>query len=293
MIILGKTNMVTERFDYMRLLCDEEKAVYLSTDVYEQCVIITHRFDGYIKQIIKILDVGTNNAGAIEWFYANAPEPLNILAPFLGLVDVSIDDLGADREEAMYGFLHYMSNLINFNEFLLTSDVVRKDVTISKVNLTAYRKSWDILKIELFHEGVKRVECTEDLLKGLISTLSEAVQSFSVSIEKLVGELQESKSSLSNSGTNGNVINVYAGGGGGVSTVSSVSDEKDGSKAELTSEEDVAEFFDSIIEDMDWGSADFTSKKDIREAATGVESEQETPVEGKVDLLSELSSLFG
>lgn len=295
MILLGNSDMSTEKFDYIRLLCeDKSKAVFLSSEVYEQAVIITHRFDGLINQIKKILDCDENHEEAVNWFYNNAPEPINILAPFLGLVNSDVEELyGPNREEVMYGFLHYMSNYIDFNEFLLVPDVVRKGISVSKLSITAYQKSWASLVYDVFGHTSKNVEVTHEQLTLFLEGLEKLANSFEHTASNLILELKELVNQDKNAGQ---TINVYAGGSGGTTNSSHGSFpimQTDGEDSKEETIEDVAAYFDSIVEDMDWGDANFDTVKVESEEEEIEQIEESTVEEVKSDPIGDLANLFG
>ena len=79
MIIHSKRNLITNSFDVIRLLNKEDStALYISKDVYGAALLLSHRFNGDIDILLNILEFGTNHKTAVEYFYGNAPKPINI-----------------------------------------------------------------------------------------------------------------------------------------------------------------------------------------------------------------------
>lgn len=123
---------------------DDNSVVYVSKNTYDQAVVINDRFEGERTVLCKRLGADRNDE-LVVFFYDNAPSPINILAPFLGLlrkeVDVPIDDI-----EVQYGYLHMLSQIINFNGYANVPEEARASLSIGRAVLNSYRESWKDLE---------------------------------------------------------------------------------------------------------------------------------------------------
>lgn len=137
----------------MMMLDDVESGgvLYVSKATYDQAVLISSRFDGDCNAVWSTLKDSKVTYSEIPGFMdflknykEKAPEPLNILAGFLGLV---AQTKGVDFKEMTlvdaYGFLHSISQMIDFNALSVVPKEVRAKVDIPKVILTSYELSWN------------------------------------------------------------------------------------------------------------------------------------------------------
>lgn len=137
----------------MMMLDDVESGgvLYVSKATYDQAVLISSRFDGDCNAVWSTLKDSKVTYSEIPGFMdflknykEKAPEPLNILAGFLGLV---AQTKGVNFKEMTlvdaYGFLHSISQIIDFNALSVVPKEVRAKVDIPKVILTSYELSWN------------------------------------------------------------------------------------------------------------------------------------------------------
>ena len=124
---------------------DDESVVYVSKNTYDQCVRLHGRFEGEIGYMCRNFGVEYGDGTVVDFFYNNAPEPLNILAPFLGELVKAGHKIEADDIETMLGYLHIMSQIINFDSYTLMPVDARADVTVGNAVLKSYKESWEDL----------------------------------------------------------------------------------------------------------------------------------------------------
>lgn len=126
----------------------EKGVVYLSKSTYDQALLLFDRMEGELSYLKKAL-IGTSakHSEAIDYFYNSAPEPLNILAPYLGLIR---DDVELETDiRSLCGALHMMSMIIDFNEFAKVPAEVRANVDFSKSTVRKYEQSWKDMEVKL------------------------------------------------------------------------------------------------------------------------------------------------
>ena len=155
-----------------------DAVVYLSKNTYDQCVRLHSRFDGEVGFLSRNVGVDCTEGTVTKWFADNAPEPLNMLAPFLGIL-ANKHDIEEGNMEQMLGYLHILSQMINFDGYVLMPQQARADMTVGKAVLRSYKESWDDLERDLL-DLVPNRQVEE--LKELLSSLSIGVMA--------VGEVQ-------------------------------------------------------------------------------------------------------
>ncbi len=142
--------------------------IYLSRNVYDQAVILNDRFANDYTIIRKMLGISNLQNAAIEYFGEVAPEPLNILAPFLGLVtDVELEQ---DIEE-LCGVLHQMATTINFCSFTSVPKEVRADVSFTGNFIRKYKDSWDSIETKLIVTEVDIEAIKLDAIEALLERI--------------------------------------------------------------------------------------------------------------------------
>lgn len=198
MIIYSNRNLITNKFDVIRLLDKTDKAVYVSKEVYEAASVLSHRFQGDIDILLNILEFGMNHRVAVNYFYENAPKPLNILAPYLGIVDTKDTEIDVAAEsgdiEVLYGVLHSVSNYIDFNKYALANAALRTDVTLPKEDVFKYKDEWE----RLIQQSFKEVDMEGLTVTGStdLTKVVEAIQKNTEALERLVSRVIESGEEL-------------------------------------------------------------------------------------------------
>lgn len=152
--------------------------VYLSKDTFEQALLIDDRFEGQLDFVLSRLTKNINHEDAIDYFYEKAPEPLNILAPFLTLVKEEVE-LKNDFE-LLCGALHQMSTAVNFKQILLVPPEVRINLDFGWNYIRKYKNNWDSMEMKLTVsevdiEGVK-LNAIEAILKRIMPLINNVPQ---------------------------------------------------------------------------------------------------------------------
>lgn len=111
---------------------------YIHRDVYDQVVVLSDRYDT-LKSLVDLLGGTQPNDDVVSWFYTNAPKPLNILAPYLNLIDGKIDK----DMELCGGVLHVITAMINVRSFILKPIEIRKSVSFSLTIREEYELAWE------------------------------------------------------------------------------------------------------------------------------------------------------
>jgi len=167
----NKLNVVTK--DLVMLDTESSYNIYISLHTYKEAVILSDRFESELSGIKRILDTRDNHVDAVNFFFENAPEPLNILAAFLGLVDENIK-LEMNLE-AMCGILHQMSMIIDFENYVAVPIAVRKNVVFSKSMLNGWKESWSDIQKKISIAEIDLESITIDFLATILNRLGLSV----------------------------------------------------------------------------------------------------------------------
>jgi len=111
---------------------------YIHRDVYDQAVILADQY-AELDELSTLVGGGADNRETARWFYSQAPKPLNILAPFLNLIEGELErDL-----ELCCGALHVITSLIQVRHFIHKPQEVRKSVSFSLSIKDEYEMAWE------------------------------------------------------------------------------------------------------------------------------------------------------
>jgi hypothetical protein len=158
---------------------DNSNFVYLSKSTYDQALLLSDRFEGectYLNEKINGKDRSMIvNDHTIDYFFKNAPEPINILAPYLGLIDFKLDE---DLEQ-LCGALHMLSMTIDFNEFSKVPDTVRANVRFSRSTIKRYKQNWKDIEMKL---NVKDVDLENVSVEAVAIILSKILPSLNLAM---------------------------------------------------------------------------------------------------------------
>lgn len=127
---------------------NNECVVYVSKNTYDQCVRLHGRLEGELGLICRLMSVDYGEDTVVNWFHRNAPEPVNMLAPFLGLLQKK-HEIEKDNIEQMFGYLHILSQIINFDNYTLMPAEARADISVGNAVLKSYKESWSDLEQSL------------------------------------------------------------------------------------------------------------------------------------------------
>lgn len=174
-MILYKSNPISiaqENCIMLEIECDDA-FVYLSKSTYEQALLLADRMENEITYLQKLVlgDDIENNKIAQDYFFENAPEPVNILAPYLGLVQPV---LSCNMRE-LCGVLHMLSMQIDFNLYTKVPKEVRVGIVFTKNSIRRYEQNWrdiemkiNVKEIDLEHISV---EAVADILSKMLPAL--------------------------------------------------------------------------------------------------------------------------
>lgn len=145
---------------------DSDAMLYVSKGTYSQAILLNDRFEGEISALSSKLEIPAERKSIVKFFYDNAPEPISILAPFLGLVKEEIE-LHEDMRE-LCGILHQMSMAIDFDNFVKVPADVRADVSFGKKMLFGYEQAWRELEMKIKVADIDFENVPLDVIKTLI-----------------------------------------------------------------------------------------------------------------------------
>lgn len=150
MILYRKEPIMVPTKNIMILDGSESSYIYVSKATYDQAVKLHSRFDGNTDDIFRFLTNGLDGVNrqdifdVINQFCAKAPVPLTSLASFFILLK---DNKGIEwdklTEEDMYGYLHVMSQMLDFEAVTLVPSAVRATISIPTIVLKDYASSWN------------------------------------------------------------------------------------------------------------------------------------------------------
>lgn len=140
--------------------------IYLSLNVYNQAVVLNDRWEGAVALLASKMNIPSGREEIIKYFAGNAPEPLTILAPFLGLVQKEVE-LEKDLE-MLCGVLHMMSMTIDFNNYTKVPQEIRANVIFGNRALGQYKQSWADLEMKVKVSDVDLDSIPLDVVKTLI-----------------------------------------------------------------------------------------------------------------------------
>jgi hypothetical protein len=120
------------------VLAKEGRYYYVHRDVYDQAVVLFDRYQT-LDTLIHEINGSQISSDTVAWFFENAPKPINILAPFLTLVDGEIEK----DMEVICGVLHAITAMINVRNFILKPIEIRKSVSFSLSIKEEYEMAWD------------------------------------------------------------------------------------------------------------------------------------------------------
>ena len=135
MIVFSKKRVLATQINTITLPVGEDY-LYVHRDVYDKAVILADRHT--LSDMMLIVEPEHNKA-AIDFFYENVPQPLHILAPFLGLVDGQLED---DIEE-LIGAMHAITMVLDVRGYSKLRRELRKGVTLSLSVKEEYELAWE------------------------------------------------------------------------------------------------------------------------------------------------------
>lgn len=139
-------------------LDDEDGYVYVSVHTFEQAIRLSERFNGDFSRVRTELNNDKNNKAENDPIYykifcdiaERVPTELRLLVPFTKLtfgLGLKWDE--DNLKEQVYGVLHQMSMMIDFNLMLAQPKEVRNKVIFQRSILESYKDSWNMLLQDL------------------------------------------------------------------------------------------------------------------------------------------------
>jgi hypothetical protein len=138
MLVYSRTRVVPAAVNII-VLEKDGAYYYVHRNVYDQAVILSDQY-GTNPQLMRDLIGGETKQPACEFYMNNAPEPINILGPFLDLV--TKEEIASDLEE-ISGVLHVMSMCVNFRMLFKVDTRLRQSVRFSISIRNEYEMLWD------------------------------------------------------------------------------------------------------------------------------------------------------
>lgn len=131
--------LVPAAVNTMTLQAGEDGYLYIDKTTYEQAVVINNKYRDDYDGLTKLIGV-TNNLKEIDFVRSMLPEPVNILAPFLTLIDANAQLDGS--LEQLVGCLHVISRNIDFTSFLRIPAEMRRGVSFNGHITSEYELQW-------------------------------------------------------------------------------------------------------------------------------------------------------
>lgn len=149
MLILSKEHLYSSLPNMITLQCDNGSFILANRNFYDAALILSdkyaNRYDAYA------LEVGGNqNLPAIKEFYETAPEPINFLAPFLGLINVDKANALSGDFEAQVGALCVIGMQLDMRNLLRMRREIRQSVNFSMSITEEYKKMWEQFESSCF-----------------------------------------------------------------------------------------------------------------------------------------------
>lgn len=162
MILYSKNPLPIQMRNVMLLDDPTGGVVYVSKATYDQATILWSRFEGNALTLLNVLKVDMNKMKslpgrfeAVQSICGNAPKPLDILGPF---VELFMKNKNLNWENATmvdyYGWLHQVSQMIDFNAITLVPKEIAAKVEIPSTILKSYEESWRDLTDSLMDRTV-------------------------------------------------------------------------------------------------------------------------------------------
>lgn len=131
--------LVPATVNTMTLQVGDSGYLYIDKTTYEQAVVINNKYRDDYDGLTTLVGV-SKNLKEIDFVHAELPEPVNILAPFLTLIEEKAQLDGS--LEQLVGCLHVISRNIDFTSFLKIPAEVRRGVSFNGHITAEYELQW-------------------------------------------------------------------------------------------------------------------------------------------------------
>lgn len=145
MLIVSETRYVPTAVNMMVLQGKEGAFFYLHRSLYDQCVILRDQYLTLLPSFYKLMGMESEHPAVCDEFMKLAPEPIDILGPFLSLVS---DCEELSNIEDMCGALSAMSMTVDFRKMFKVPASVRQSIKFSLNVREEYKVQWDRFFLE-------------------------------------------------------------------------------------------------------------------------------------------------
>ena len=132
--------LVPAQLNVITLKTKSGSYVYADRVTYDYAVILNAKYRDAISDLKTLIGEMKNNE-AINRFYDEMPEPLNILAPFLSIINH--DGLNEEDFEVLVGCMHVLSTTLDFTKYIKLPAEVRRSVVFSDHVRVEYTPAWE------------------------------------------------------------------------------------------------------------------------------------------------------
>ena len=170
---------------------DKEYYFYLDSYMYTQAVILKERFD-FASDLGEKL--GLNNLNNVfvstSTFKEQAPEELEMFAPFVGLI-AKLTDTEVTDIVKQCGYLHQLARFIDFAAYASAHPDIQKSIKKYMSNLGDYEESYNNIIVKYTMDSVEyenvSIKAVKEILGELVVQGSTAlILTFSYSTESMV-----------------------------------------------------------------------------------------------------------
>lgn len=175
--------------------------IYSDKTTYTDCVLLQSKFDNNLAPMVSQIVPSSKHMNVIKYYFDKAPQPFNMLAPYLGIIS-NIIDLEEDIEE-LTSRLFIISKSISFNGYIQTPKNLRVNIVFSASEFNRYKAEIDDYK-KFMYESMKEESPSE-----VIYINTEEIARFGKFIElfKEIGIINNTQSNYSGTTYKEQVIN--------------------------------------------------------------------------------------
>lgn len=140
MLIYSKNRYVPTDVNMMVIRgVEDDGYFYIHRYLYDQAVILSDLYHDEPSSLIKIVTGNTDTREDVEYFLKNIPSPINILGPFLLLVNKELL-----TPNDMIGAIHVMSGPLNFRKMINIPFEMRNQQPCFSISIREeYKVAWD------------------------------------------------------------------------------------------------------------------------------------------------------
>lgn len=140
MLIRSNIRYVPTAVNMIVLQGEDGVYYYLHRSLYDQCVVLRDQYIKLLPSFYKLMGFENEHPAVCDVFMKAVPEPLDILAPFLSIIN-RCEEL--DNLDDMCGALSSMSMTVDFRKMFKVPAAVRSSIKFSLSVREEYRVQWD------------------------------------------------------------------------------------------------------------------------------------------------------